>query len=328
MAENKKAVRRYKIIDACLRNRMRTYPNMNDLIEAIREKLNVDVSPETIQKDIAAMREPYPDGYDAPIRYDFQKKGYEYTDPDYSISGVALNSDDVTAIKEAMDFIEAIGGSRVSERFSQAVEKMLTSFTEDLSKDERASNIIQTQAVTEARGFEHFDKLFKACREKIPVSLLHYSYSKRAFKSTILHPVLLKEFDNRWYVIGYSEQHKSLRTFGFDRIYSPELIMTDFHSVPAVAIKNYLNDVYGVYPIENWKKEHIVIRTSPHITNYFRAQKIHPSQHIELKNNGAADIHFDLIPSIDLVRLILSYGKELRVMEPVRFKELIKNMKS
>lgn len=328
MAENKKAVRRYKIIDACLRNRMRTYPNMNDLIESIREKLEVDVSPETIQKDIAAMREPYPDGYDAPIRYDFQKKGYEYTDPDYSISGVALNSDDVTAIKEAMDFIEAIGGSRVSERFNHAVEKMLTSITEDLTKDERTSTIIQAQAVIEARGFEHFDKLFKACREKIPVSILHYSYTKRVFKSTILHPMLMKEFDNRWYVIGYSEAHQSLRTFGLDRIYAPELLMVDFHTSALVNLDNYLNDVYGVYPLKGWEKEHIVFETSPLITNYFRAQKIHPSQEIKMQNFGAAYVHLDLIPSIDLIRLILSYGKEIRIIEPASFHSFIQNMRS
>jgi predicted DNA-binding transcriptional regulator YafY len=301
---------------------------MQDLIEAIREKLEVDVSPETIQKDIAAMREPYPDGYDAPIRYDFRRKGYEYTDPDYSISGVSLNSDDVTAIKEAMDFIDAIGGSRVSERFNQAVEKMFTSITEDFSKDERSANIIQTQAAIEARGFEHFDKLFKAAREKIPVSMLHYSYSKRIFKSTILHPILLKEFDNRWYVIGYSERHQSLHTFGFDRIYAPELVMADFYSVPSVEVDNYQNDVYGVYPLQDWKKEHIVLSSSPLITNYFRAQKLHPSQHIELKNNGAADVHFDLIPSYDLVRMILSYGKEVRVIAPLAFNEFIQSMQA
>lgn len=326
MAGNKKAVRRYKIIDACLRNRTRRHPSMNDIIEAIRKKLDVDISPETIQKDIAAMREPYPDGFNAPIRYDFRKKGYEYTDPDYSISGVSLNSDDVSAIKEAIGIIEAIGGSRINERFNQAVEIMQTSITENLSKDEHSAKIIQTQSTEEARGFEHFDKIFKACKEKTPMSILHYSYSKKVFKHTILHPVLLKEFDSRWYVIGYSERHRSIRTFGLDRINAPELILGGFHSVATNEIDSYLNDVYGVYPIKGWKKERILIRTSPLISNYFRTHKIHPSQKIKAQINGAAYFYLDLIPSYDLVRLILSYGKEIHVVEPATFKEFIKTM--
>ena len=53
MPINKSAFRRYKVIDQLLRNRMRMYPTMEDIIEACREKLDVDPSPETIQKDIA-----------------------------------------------------------------------------------------------------------------------------------------------------------------------------------------------------------------------------------------------------------------------------------
>ena len=40
MPINKNAYRRYKVIDLCLRNKMRTYPNMNDLLAAIEEKLD------------------------------------------------------------------------------------------------------------------------------------------------------------------------------------------------------------------------------------------------------------------------------------------------
>ena len=78
-------------------------------------------------------------------------------------SGVSLNSIDIDAIKEAIDIINSIGGSRVSEKFSHAVEKMLSSVREDLTPQARERKIIQTDAVTDARGFEHFDVFFSAC---------------------------------------------------------------------------------------------------------------------------------------------------------------------
>ena len=56
MPINKKAYRRYKVIDACLRNKMRPYPKMEDLIDAMQEKLDVSTTPDTVQKDIAAMK--------------------------------------------------------------------------------------------------------------------------------------------------------------------------------------------------------------------------------------------------------------------------------
>jgi hypothetical protein len=40
---------------------------MKDLIEACNSKLGYPPSLETIQKDLAKMKSPYPTGYDAPI---------------------------------------------------------------------------------------------------------------------------------------------------------------------------------------------------------------------------------------------------------------------
>ena len=327
MPINKKAYRRYKVIDACLRNKMRPYPKMGDLIDAMQEKLDVSTTPDTVQKDIAAMKMPPPDGFDAPIKFNRSRLGYEYTDPDFSLTGVSLNSIDIDAIKEAIDILSAIGGSRVSEKFSHAIEKILSNAQEELSTSDRMRKIIQTDSVTEGRGFENFDLLFSACRERIPVNLAHYSYSKRTFKVITVHPVLLKEFENRWYVIGHSEAHGQLRTFGFDRIYGPVLIRKDFIDTPRSVTDEYLNDVYGVYPLRDGKKELIEIHTSPFITNYFRAQKIHASQKMDIRGNGDAIITFNLIPSMELVRLFLSYGSSIIVRKPLRLKKYMEQFK-
>ena len=82
---SKSAFRRYKVIDSVLRNSMNRYPKMVDFMEACHSKLDFYPSEETIQKDIANMRLPYPDGFDAPIRYNRAERGYEYTDSEYSL---------------------------------------------------------------------------------------------------------------------------------------------------------------------------------------------------------------------------------------------------
>ena len=80
MNQSKSAFRRYKVIDGLLRNKMRKYPSMNDIIDACWEKLDYQPSKETIQKDIANMKSLYPDGFDAPIHFNRTHLGYEYTD--------------------------------------------------------------------------------------------------------------------------------------------------------------------------------------------------------------------------------------------------------
>ena len=80
----------------------------------------------------------------------------------------------------------------------------------------------------------------------------------------------------------------------------------------------YLNDVYGVYPLRDGKKEMIIIHTSPLISNYFRSHKVHESQEIDIQEGGDAIITFNLVPSMELVRLFLSYGNQLVVKQPKR----------
>ena len=59
------------------------------------------------------------------------------------------------------------------------------------------------------------------------------------FSSVIVHPIRLKEFDNKWYLIGYSERHEALRTFGLDRIYEPSLLKRKYINTPADEVEHY-----------------------------------------------------------------------------------------
>lgn len=322
---SKSAFRRYKVIDSLLRNSMKRYPKMEDFIEACHTKLDFYPSEETIQKDIANMRMPYPDGFDAPIRYNRAKMGYEYTDPNYSLSGISLRQEEVEAIVEAVDVIRSIGGSRIGDKFNHAIEKILST-TLERNNGDKSTSVLQTMVPPISRGFEHFDLFYKACRDHIPISFIHFSYKKRRFNHIILHPFLIKEFDNRWYVIGYSEIHNSIRTFGLDRVSEPVSIKKKYITTPPKLINTYLNDVYGVFPIPEAKKEKIKIHVSQLGTHYFQAYPLHDSQKIIKESEGTSFITYEIIPSLELARYLLSQGIHVKIVEPKWFITFTENL--
>ncbi len=326
MNHSKSAFRRYKVIDGVLRNTMKLYPKMRDFIEACHTKLDFYPSEETIQKDIANMRLPYPDGFDAPIRYNRSQKGYEYTDPEYSLIGVSLRQEEIDAISEAIDVIRYIGGNRISDKFNHAVEKILSFTLEGSNSEENNVPVIQTMVPPVSRGFEHIELLYKACREHIPISFIHFSYKKRTFNHILLHPFLIKEFENRWYVIGYSEQHDAIRTFGLDRVSDPLLIKRNYNYSNPQLIHSYLNDVFGVFPIPEAKKELIKIHVSQLGTHYFQAYPLHVSQKIEKESEGTSFITFEVIASVELARYFLSQGRHLKIVKPKWFMEFTENL--
>jgi predicted DNA-binding transcriptional regulator YafY len=325
---SKSAFRRYKVIDGLLRNTMKPYPSMQEIIEACLDKLDFEPSVETIQKDLANMRLPYPDGFDAPIRYVHAKKGYEYTDPNYSLTGIALKQEEIDTITEAVDLIRIIGGSRISNQFNHAVEKLLSATVESRQSQEQKRTVLQTMIPPVSRGFEYFDLFYEACKERIPISILHFSYGKRTFLHTILHPFLIKEFDNRWYVIGYSEKHDAVRTFGLDRINEPLKVKKKFQAANPSEVEAYLNDVYGVFPIPEAKKETIKIWANQLATHYYQAYPLHESQQIQKKGSGSSEITFELIPSIELARYFLSQGNQVRILSPKWFNQFAKDLKN
>ncbi|MFM1829017.1 MAG: hypothetical protein RL624_1258 [Bacteroidota bacterium] len=326
MNPGKSAYRRYKVIDGMLRNPMRRFPTIEDIIEACWQKLDFRPSVETIQKDMANMKLPYPDGFDAPIKFNRSKMGYEYTDLDYSMLGLSLRPEDIEAIYHAVDLIQSLGGSKIGEKFSHAAEKLFSTIVESKRESESKRTILQTMRPPISRGYEHFDLFYHACKEKIPVSMIHYSYKKRTFNHVILHPFLIKEFENRWYVIGYSEFHKEPRTFGLDRITDPVLLTKKYIDTETTIIHNYLHEVYGVFPIPHTKSELIEIHVSQLGTHYFQAYPLHESQKIEKDGNGTSTIKFDMIPSIELSRYFLSQGRHVNIIKPKWFKEFTKSL--
>ncbi len=322
------ALLRYRVIDGMLKNTMSRYPKMQNLREACQEKLGLEDLPsiETIQKDIANMKRPFPEGFDAPIKFNRAKLGYEYTDSAYSFSGVTLHREELDAIREAVEIIRAIGDTRVGDQFNHAVEKLLSSTLEKTDAGEENLPVLQTMVAPVSRGFEHFDLLYKACKERIPVSFIHFSYKNRNFKHIILHPFLIKEFDNRWYFIGYSELHKETRTFGLDRVSEPVLLKKKYISSDTKELSTYLKDIYGVYPIPDSKKVKIKIKVSRLLTHYFQAYPLHESQKITKESNGTSFITFELIPSVELARYFLSQGRHVEIIEPAWLQDFIKNL--
>ena len=315
MGITKSAYSRYRIIDKMLNNQFKPYPTLEDIQEACEYKLDYSPSLDTLEKDIRNMKQS--DVFEAPIVYCRKNKGYYYTNPNYSINSIPLTDEDILTIKEALDIIKNLGGAnRVNERFSNAIQKILATYKEEFPDGDIDRKIIQTDYVEGAKGYENFNVLFESCKNQHPISFAHYSYTKRVFNAVIVHPIRLKEFDNKWYLIGYSESHKSIRTFGLDRIYEPLHLKRKYIDSDEKKIESYCNDIYGVYPIENEKKQKITFLTSAAITNYFEAYPIHFSQKPKKNEYGSCYFTIDLVPSMELIRLFRSYGKDLKVISP------------
>lgn len=328
MPINKNAYQRYVVIDSMLRNRMRPYPTMQDFIDACGERLRVSTTLNTLEKDIKQMKMLAPDGFEAPIAYDRYHKGYYYTNADFKIGNLDLSASDISSIRESLTLVQNIAAGRIDEKFSHAMHKVLATVAEAFDQPEQnAARYLQTMSPPPSKGFAHFELFARACREQIPVSFVHYGYKKRKFKAVLLHPFLIKEFDNKWYLFGYSEKHEAVRLFGFDRIFSPHLLDRPFATFDQQQTFDILEHAYGVFPVPSQAKQRITLTLSSLITHYFEAYPIHFSQQLKKKPNGGALLTLELVPTIELARLILWHGRHIERIQPEWFAIFTKDLK-
>jgi predicted DNA-binding transcriptional regulator YafY len=325
------AALRYAIIDRCLTNPYKPFPTMDVLKWEIERELKTSVSTATIQKDIAQMKKGEDEGgYSSPIKFKRSNQGYYYDldkFPDYTIRAFGLNDKEIEAIELAAGVLKQFRGIKINDTFNHAIDKLYSAVNiKKTSNDNILSNAIQPQETTFMRGMEHFEVIVNSIKNKKPLSLIHYSYKNKnkKFKALVIHPYLLKESNDRWYLVGYSEleEHKKnpIRCFGLDRIYDPVMIAKEFIENREKDLRTLFDNKIGLYTLldnEVEEPEEIKLWVSDTMANYVKSMPLHKTQvPKEHDGNGEIIITLNIVPTTELMSLIMSYGEHMELIKP------------
>ena len=222
MPANKYALMRYRIIDRCITNPGRPFPSREALREACEEQLYGlgagAISLSTIDKDIYAMKNEGDLGYYAPIAFDKSRGGYYYTEEGYSISEMNLGEDELSSIRFAAAILNQFRNVPILNTYGHAIDKIVSRLSIPQEEEENLDQFIQFEQNVVNAGIERLLPLLNAIREKKIVYLDYQSFRENKIKNYEVHPKLLKEYDDRWYLIGYVPERKAHLTFGLERI--------------------------------------------------------------------------------------------------------------
>lgn len=324
MPVNRNALIRYKTIDNCLRNRYRQW-TLEDLIEACSDALyeyeGIDkgVSRRTIQMDIQMMRSEKL-GYHAPIVV-IDKKYYTYEDPDYSITNIPLTDQDLGKLTEVVDILKQFKGFTHFEELSGMVQKLEDKIHVSKTKERP---VIDLEKNENLKGLEFIDPIFQAIVRKECVDITYQSFKARKANTFTLHPALLKEFRNRWFVLGKKAKNSQFLLLALDRIESVEDC-----GIPAVAfdedqIINFFKDVVGVSVNVGEDPQEIRLFIDHSNAPYILTKPIHHTQQLVEKNDQGIIITLNVQPNFELEREILGFGDHIKVISPSRLRSKIK----
>ncbi len=325
MPTNKNASYRYRVIDNCLKNKGRKW-SLDDLIEEISFRLEEDfgnttgISKRTVQTDIGIMKSMRPRGFDAPI---VCKDGYYgYDNPDYSIENNPLNEQDIQNLQEAIDILKQFKNIPVMTDLQEMVFKLEGIIPEKIQKGRK---LIDFETNENLKGLLHIDPIYKAIKNRQVLKIEYLPFTHTENLKMIIHPYLLKEYRNRWFMIGYNEELEKISHLALDRINSLNIADHKF-----ILFKNYDESVYfenvlGITIPEKAKPEIIELKFTPERAPYVKTKPIHHSQKIIQETDKGIVVQLNLVVNKELISELLSYGKDIKVLKPESLVNIIKD---
>ena len=271
------------------------YPSKIDLLKFLTEK-DFKVSPRTLERDIDRIRADF--GLE--IVYSKANQGY-YIDKDKSVK-----------VASFFKFLEIVTIADILSESLKDSNKILDYVSFDDSKN--------------FKGIENLKEILIAISQKRKLHFVHENFWRDTLKTYEITPLLLKEYENRWYVIGVPEEMNEIRTFGIDRI--TKLSLGTLSKVKRSQFKTQLksfDDIIGL-DFNAGKPTKIRLLVNGVHIKYMRSLPLHHSQNIHTENDkGEFFVDFFLSPNYEFLTQILKIGNEVEVIYPPELRDEIKN---
>jgi len=324
MPVNRNALIRYKTIDKCLQNHYRLW-TLEDLIDSCSDALyeyeGIDkgVSKRTIQGDIQIMRSDKL-GYNAPIIVK-ERKYYTYEDPNYSITNIPLSDQDLNMLYESIEFMKQFQGFSHFKELDGMVQKL-----EDhiYSQKTHTAPIIDFEKNENLKGLEFLDRLYQSILHKKAILITYQSFKARTPSSFDFHGYLLKEYRNRWFLIGRKQKEESILYLALDRILSIEESEKTYILNSSFNAATFFDNAIGVSVSPNAPSEKVTFFVTHKHAPYVNTKPFHHSQKEIERDNYGVTFSMDVQLNFELEKEILGLGDGIKVIAPKRLKTNIR----
>ena len=319
MAQVKNAMLRQRVIDGCLRSSKRY--SVKDLMERCNRVLvesgcSPITSKTTILKDMEGIQNDFPDAHIIAVK-ESRCVYYEYEDKSFSIYKTPLNDDELAHLSQAAWILSRLEGLPDLKWLDDLVDRFRTFF--DIPPVDHS--IISFGHNPFLKGQKHFASLFRYIASRQCVELEYEPFGKDIIRYTF-HPYFLKQYNDRWFLVGKSEGYSDLSVFPLDRILAAKPSTVPFVPNTEYDIEEYFDHVIGVSEA-NHEPEKIRLFVGKDLYCYISSKPIHGSQKVVERRNDGVVIQIEVVINHELTQLLLGYGPDIEVLSPKRLRDRI-----
>jgi predicted DNA-binding transcriptional regulator YafY len=296
---------------------------LEELVEEVSRHLQEDfgvsngISKRSLQGDLNVMRSEQPRGFGAPIVC--RDGRYFYSDPRYSIEYQALGSEEVHLLRSALGLLQQLPGMPHLEALQMLLNK--AGYAGNLPS--LSGQWIQFETNPAVQGLEWLGPLYKSIAERQVLDIEYHPFTESPLLIR-LHPYLLKEWRNRWYIFGRTEDNK-LWNLALDRIRGLHPAADEAAYLPNDLFdpSTWFDDLVGVSKPENSAPETVMLELSYLNARYLETRPVHASQTYLGEHNGRHRFSLKVYINHELVNELLRFGKDLTVLAPEGLRKMV-----
>lgn len=330
MPSNKLAGFRYRIINDCFRNPGKPNWTIDELMTYVADKILDNFTPKrsdlsyysiskrTIQSDIALMRAEPPKGYAAPIIC--ENGEYFYSDKNFNILQINLSERDKLALREATILLRQFKGLPHFE----ALEQTLL-YIENRSAGEADHSLIAFEENTYS-GMDWIKPIYSALKLRKPIRIDYEAFDASEINKRILHPYLLKEFRNRWYIFGWDEHFNCISSAALDRIKEVKILeLMPFRTAgDDFNAETFFKDIIGVTVMKEVPVERIILKVAAETAPYLITKPLHQSQVILKTSDEFTFFEYRAKINYELIAELRRLGAAVEVLSPYILRETLR----
>lgn len=268
---------------------LQTYiENQFDFLQMQDDTLNVGFSKRTLQRDIKEIRNVF--GID--IEYSKTNKGYY-------ISQSETENMNFQRMMEAFDMFNSLN-----------LAQDLTPF---IHLEKRRP-----------QGTENLYGLLHAIKNRFKIKFTYQKFWEEELSQRLVEPYALKEFKNRWYIMAKDSKDNNIKSFALDRLTNLEITNLKYQYPDNYSIEQSYRYYFGIISPNDEEPQDIILSFDPFQGKYIKTLPLHDTQQVLVDNDEEMKIKLKLCLTHDLVMELLSFGDNMKVIEPKSLADQIK----
>lgn len=174
------------------------------------------------------------------------------------------------------------------------------------------------------QGTENLYGLLHAIKNRLQIKFTYQKFWEEELSQRLAEPYALKEFKNRWYIMAKDSKDNNIKSFALDRLTNLEITNLNYQYPDNYSIEHSYRYCFGIISPNDEEPQDIILSFDPYQGKYIKTLPLHDTQQVLVDNDEEMKIKLKLCLTHDLVMELLSFGDNMKVIEPKSLADQIK----